>query len=190
MNRDVVVRRIVHMLLALAPIYYLFPVELTPYGIRRWVLLVVFIGAIIAFEIVRLAKGITFLGLRPHEKDQIASFVWAAAGIVLTLWLFPQEIASAAIVGMALVDPLLGELRRSGAKDPTTVSVSALAYFAISFSVLFALGPFEAVECLALASIGALLAIPSEWFEVPFVDDDFLMPVIPALGMTALSLLL
>jgi len=189
-KREVVVRRIVHMLLALAPVYYLFPVELTPFGVRRWVLLVAFIGTIIAFEIVRLARGITFLGLRPHEKNQIASFVWAAAGIVLTLWLFPQEIASAAIIGMALVDPLMGELRRSGAKDHTTVSVSALAYFAISFSVLFAVGPFEVFGCLALASIGTLLAVPSEWFEIPFVDDDFLMPVIPALGMTVLSLLL
>lgn len=190
MNREVVVRRIVHMLLALAPIYYLIPVELTPFGVRRWVLLVAFIGAIIAFEIVRLARGITFFGLRPHEKDQIASFVWAAAGIVLTLWLFPQEIASAAIIGMALVDPLMGEMRRSGAKDLMTISASALAYFAISFSVLFVVGAFEIIGCVALASIGALLAIPSEWFEVPFVDDDFLMPVIPALGMTALSLLL
>lgn len=190
MKREIVVRRIVHMLLALAPVYYLFPVELTQFGVRRWVLLVAFIGAIIAIETIRLAKGITFFGLRPHEKDQIASFVWAATGIVLTLWLFPQEIASAAIIGMALVDPLMGEMRRAGAKDRTTVSVSALAYFAISFSVLFAVGPFETVGCLALASVGALLAIPSEWFEVPYVDDDFLMPVVPAIGMTALALLL
>lgn len=190
MERQILVRRVMHALIALAPLYYLIPVELSPLGVKRWMLLIAFLGVMIAFEALRLAKGITFMGLRPHEKTQIASFVWAAAGVVLTLWLFPQEIASVALVGMALVDPLAGEMRRSGGKDIRTVSVSLLAYFALALFVLVVVGPCELLGCAALAAVGAALAIPSEWFDVPHVDDDFTMLLVPALGMTALTLLL
>lgn len=190
MSRETVIRRGVHALIALAPLYYLLPVELEPLGVRRWMLLVVFLGAIIAFESVRLARGWKFLGLRPHETRQIASFAWAAAGITATLWLFPMEIAAAALVGMALVDPIAGVLRSAGSRDAVTVSVSSLAYLALALSVLLIVGEHNFAGCLALALVGTALAIPSEWFAVPYVDDDFLMLVIPAAGMAALTLAL
>jgi len=153
-------------------------------------LLVVFMCAIIAFESVRLVKGWKFFGLRPHETGQIASFAWAAAGITATLWLFPMEIATAALVGMALVDPLAGVLRGEGIRDTITVSASSLAYLALALSVLLVAGGYDLVGCLGLALVGTALAIPSEWIEVPYVDDDFLMLVVPAAGMAALSLAL
>lgn len=189
-SREAMVRRGVHALIALAPLYYLLPVEIEPLGIRRWVLLVLFLCAIIVFESVRLAKGLKFFGLRPHETKQIASFAWAAAGITATLWLFPMEIATAALVGMALVDPLAGILRGMGTRDLVTVSSSSVSYFAIALSALLVVGGHDLLGCVALAVVGAALAIPSEWFDVPYVDDDFLMLVIPAVGMTALSLAL
>ncbi len=189
-SRETIVRRGVHALIALAPLYYLLPVEIEPLGVRRWMLLVLFLSSIIAFESVRLAKGWKLFGLRPHETRQIASFAWAAAGITATLWLFPMEIATAALVGMALVDPLAGVLRGAGTRDPVTVSSSSIAYFAIALSALLVVGDLALPGCLAVALVGTVLAIPSEWFEVPYVDDDFLMLVIPAAGMTALSLVL
>lgn len=189
-SRETIVRRGVHALIALAPLYYLLPVEIEPLGVRRWMLLVLFLSSIIAFESVRLAKGWKLFGLRPHETRQIASFAWAAAGITATLWLFPMEIATAALVGMALVDPLAGVLRGAGTRDPVTVSSSSIAYFAIALSALLVVGDLALPGCLAVALVGTVLAIPSEWFGVPYVDDDFLMLVIPAAGMTALSLVL
>lgn len=189
-SRETIVRRGVHALIALAPLYYLLPVEIEPLGVHRWMLLVLFLFSIIAFESVRLAKGWKLFGLRPHETRQIASFAWAAAGITATLWLFPMEIATAALVGMALVDPLAGVLRGAGTRDPVTVSSSSIAYFAIALSALLVVGDLALPGCLAVALVGTVLAIPSEWFEVPYVDDDFLMLVIPAAGMTALSLVL
>lgn len=189
-SRETIVRRGVHATIALAPLYYLVPVEIEPLGIRRWILLLLFLCSIIGFESVRLAKGWKFLGLRPHETKQIASFAWAAAGITATLWLFPMEIATAALVGMALVDPLAGVLREAGARDLVTVSSSSIAYFAIALAALLVVDALDLLGCLAVALVGTALAIPSEWFEVPCVDDDFLMLVIPAAGMTVLSLVL
>ncbi len=190
MSRETVVRRMAHALIALAPLYYLLPVEIEPLGVRRWMLLVLFLGAITAFESVRLAKGWKLFGLRPHETKQIASFAWAAAGIAATLWLFPMEIATAALVGMALVDPMAGVLRGAGVRDLVTVSSSSISYFAIALSALLLVGDSGLLGCVAVATVGTVLAIPSEWFDVPHVDDDFLMLVIPAVGMTALSLAL
>lgn len=189
-SREALVRRGVHALIGLAPLYYLLPVEIDPLGVRRWVLLVAFLCAIIVFESVRLAKGWKLFGLRPHETKQIASFVWAAAGITATLWLFPVEVATAALVGMALVDPLAGVLRGAGVHDRTTLSSCLLAYFVIALPALALLGDLAFLESMVVAAVGAALAIPSEWFDVPYVDDDFLMLIIPAIGMTALTLVL
>ncbi len=187
---EALVRRGVHALIGLAPLYYLLPVEIESLGVRRWVLLVGFLCAVIAFESVRLAKGWKLFGLRPHETKQIASFVWAAAGITATLWLFPVEVATAALVGMALVDPLAGTLRAAGARDRITLSSCTLAYFVIALPALGLLGDLAFLGCVAVAAVGAALAIPSEWFDVPYVDDDFLMLVVPAIGMAALTLVL
>jgi len=153
-------------------------------------LLVAFFAGVSIFEVVRLWKGVTFFGLRPHEKYQIASFAWAAAGVTLLLWLFPQDIASGALVAMALVDPLAGEMRGQKKREPVTVSVSLIAYFILFLGVSVLVGERELGVYALLAMVGSTVAIPSERYKVKYVDDDFLMLVLPALAMTGLSYLL
>lgn len=189
MEREVLVRRFVHALVALAPIYYLLPDDLPYVGLRRWVLLVLLIAGIFAFEGLRLWKKFTVLGLRPHERDRLASHAWAAAGLVIVLWVVPEkDIASAAIVGWALVDPLMGEMRGRKMRSRSVVAVSAAAYFVLALA-LFALWNMRPIaEMAALCALGAAVAIPSEYLKVRFVDDDFMMSVAPAFAMLALSL--
>jgi len=190
MEREVFVRRLVHAIVALAPVYYLLPVELPVIGVRRWVLLIVFIAAMFIFESVRIWRKYTFLGLRPHETDKLASHGWAAAGLVIVLWLFPRDIASAAIVGWALVDPLLGIMRGKKISSRTVAATCAAVYFVLAM-IMFVLWNERAVaEMAGLCLVGMAVAIPSEWVKVRYVDDDFLMSVLPAVGMLALSLLI
>jgi len=189
LKKEILVRRLVHGLLALAPIYYLIPVELPFYGIRRWVLLIVFFAAVIGFEAVRLWRGFNIFGLRPHEKDQIASFVWAAAGITLVLWVFEQDIASAAIVGMAIVDPLAGELRSAKKSDRVSIGVPLMVYFIVCLSVLLVAGSRELSAVIAMSVLGSITAIAAERPNIPSIDDDFLMTLVPALAMTLLIML-
>ncbi len=190
MEREVLVRRAVHAAVALAPIYYLFPVDLPYVGFPRWVLLVIFLSAIFAFESVRVWKKFTFLGLRPHEKDRLASHAWAAAGLVTVLWLFPHDIASAAIVGWALVDPLMGELRSKKVHAGTLWSLSAWAYFFLALA-MFALWNERPIDQFGwLSVVGMAIAIPSEYVKVRYIDDDFLMSVLPALGMLLVAVAL
>ena len=189
MKKEVVLRRGAHASMALAPLYYALPVNLPFLGIHRWSVVVAFFSAIMVFEAFRLWKGITFMGLRPHEKGQIASFAWAAAGITAVLWLCPHDIASAALIGMAFVDPLAGELRRAGVHDKVTLASTLLVYFGLCIAVLFVWDMRSAPESLLLSVVAAFLAVASERIKTPYIDDDFLMSVIPAAAMTGLALL-
>lgn len=184
MKKDVLVRRSVHGLIALAPLYFLLPDDLPVIGLRRWVLLIAFLVGIGAFDAWRRHKGLTFLGLRPHERKGIASFAWASAGITFVLWLIPQDIATAALVSMAFVDPLAGELRVKHGKKPWPVMASAIVYFALALSIMALWGDHTVVQSMLLAFVGAGVAIPSEAFKVRYMDDDFAMLVFPAIVMS------
>jgi dolichol kinase len=187
MDRGHYLRRAIHMMIALAPIYYLIPEELPYVRIPRWSGLIIFLGAAVLIEVVRLVGGITFMGLRPHEARGIASFVWAAAGITIALWVFPPDIATAALVGMAFVDPLAGELRRTRGQGTLSVAIPVLVYFVISAAILSAYGYHSWTFVAILGVIGATSAVGAERWKAPKVDDDFLMIVLPGLLMWAFS---
>ena len=184
MKKEILIRRLVHAAVAFAPLYFLLPDDLLVPGLRRWILLVIFFCSILLFEAYRLWKGFTFLGLRPHELNQIASFAWAAIGITLVLWLFPEDIATAALVGMALVDPLAGELRSKYGGRGSTMALSLLAYFVLAFSIIGLWGDRDIGGAAFLAFVGAGVAIPAEAFKAKYIDDDFAMAFFPAVLMS------
>jgi len=187
-DREILVRRISHCLIALAPLYFLIPDDLPVINVRRWVLLIIFFTAISAFDAWRRWKKITFLGLRPHEKERIASFAWAAAGITFVLWLIPKDLATATLIAMAFTDPFAGELRRVYKQTPAVIAVSLAFYFLLAFSTLAIWGDHSIGPCALIAAVGALVAIPAEAVKLPIVDDDFLMLAIPGVAMGVLAL--
>lgn len=189
-KKDVLIRRAIHGLIALAPLYYLLPDDLPIVGFRRWVLLIVFFAGIAIFEGYRLKKGVIFLGLRPHEAHHIASFVWASAGITAVLWLFPYYVATASLVSMAFVDPLAGELRSARKRESIVLTLSFGAYFVLCSASLIMCGWRGVAMSLILGLAGAIVAIPSERYKNPYVDDDFVMAVFPAAVMSWLAFML
>lgn len=188
MRKDIVLRRAVHMLIALAPLYYLIPVDVPIIGVRRWVLLICFFLAVALFESVRHLKGFSLFGLRPHEARGIASFVWAAAGITIALWFFPHEVAAVSLVGMALCDPLAGELRGRRKRNAVTIGVPVAVYFVIAASILWSFGEESASLVVIMSAVGAISAVCAERFKLPHIDDDFLMIVVPCLAMGLFSI--
>ena len=190
MMGSVALRRLVHCLVALAPLYYLLPPEMPGLPVRRWHLLIAFFLIIVAFEAIRLHRRITFLGLRPHERNSIASFAWAAAGITTALWLMPMEIATPVLIGMGLVDPLVGELRRKESSLAAQVCLPLAAYAIICFTMLSLMADKGAAPITAISTIGALLAVGAERLDLPRVDDDFLMIVVPGSLMSIIWLMM
>ncbi len=190
MERDVMVRRCAHLSVALAPVYYLIPEELPLTEAPREVLLFFFLSGVVLFDNFRLRRRIALTGLRPHECDSVASFVWAALGITIALWLFPMWIAIAVVVGMAVVDPLAGELRTARASPALSLSVPIAVYFGISAAALLLSGEFDTLVAIGLSAIGAILAVGAEAADIRCVDDDLLMIVVPGFALTALTLIL
>lgn len=180
-------RRCLHCLMALSPAYYLLPTELPALGLDRWVLLIGFIFSVSLVESVRLLKGWTFFGLRPHERNQIASFVWAAAGVTAALWLFREDVATAAIIGWAIVDPLAGELRRVRPRSAVTIIVPVMVYVAVAVPVLYLWGMMSLLSVALVSVIGATTAVIAEREKIRYIDDDFLMIVLPCLMMEIFS---
>ena len=189
MERSIVLRRLMHCLIALAPIYYLFPVELPGTPVHRWHLLIALFAVVMLFEAWRLRRGITFLGLRPHERNTIASFAWAAAGITAALWFMPMEVATPVLIGMGLIDPLVGELRRIGARRSAQIALPWLAYAIICIVSMSVMVENHEALILVASILGASLAVGAERFRIPVVDDDFLMVVVPGAVMSLLWLL-
>ena len=188
MEKEVMVRRLVHSLVALTPVYYLIPEDLPLSPLKRWHLLVLFFTAIALFESIRLWKRATFFGLRPHEKESIASFAWAAAGVTLALWLMPWEIATPVLIGMGLVDPLAGELRRAGKHRFTATVIPLVVYVVICLMSFWTFTQLTWTQIMSFSCLGSCLAVAAERWRVPYVDDDFLMIVVPGLAMSLLWL--
>ncbi len=179
-----------HLLIALAPAYFLLPEDLPYIGVDRWVVLVVFLAILSVFDFWRKTTGRTFLGLRPHEKTSTASFAWAALGIVIALWLVPKGPATAALFGVAVVDPLAGELRSRYGQKPVTVAVAAIAYVVLAYVGMTAWNELDVLGRALIAVVGACVAIPSEALKTRYVDDDFTMLVFPAAAMALVALAL
>jgi dolichol kinase len=189
-DKEVLVRRFMHCLIALAPLYFLIPDDLPVINVRRWVLLIVFFAAVSIFDTWRRLNKIPIFGLRPYEQERIASFAWAAAGITFVLWMIPKPLATAALISMAFVDPLAGVLRQAYGNKNWVLAASTAAYFVLAFSTLALWGDHAILICAVLALVGALTAIPSEAIKVKVLDDDFLMLVIPGVAMGVAAQLL
>jgi len=188
MDRALLFRRFLHCLMALSPLYFLLPTEVPVLGVGRWALLVVFIAAVLLVETTRLVMGWDFFGLRPYERNQIASFVWAAAGVTLALWLFREDVATAAIIGWALVDPLSGELRRATPRLSVSIGVPVVSYSVIAGVSLYAWDMMSVPIVLAASVVGAVVAVVAEMEKIRYVDDDFLMILVPCVVMQLFAL--
>lgn len=173
-------RRLVHVCAPLFLVYYLIPDEID--GIDKRIGLLAVLAAILAFEAVRLWRGWTFLGMREYEAGHVSAFAWASVGIAFAFLFFPLELAAPAVTGMAFTDPLIGELRCR--KSNLYPLLPLVFYFVLVLAIFVALMGWSWQVVLA-SLVGTILAIGVERNRIKNVDDDFLMIVVPLLGMAA-----
>ncbi len=184
MDREAVLRRIVHLSAPLYLVYYFLPSPLWNGGPPRELGLVAILSIVLIVEALRLYIGFRVPGLRGYEDKRISAGAWAAIGMVFAMLFFPLSLAAPAIAGMAFIDPLISKLR------PTRWYPWAplLAHFILTLSVLLLF--FEpSPRTLLAATIASPLAVGAEALRCQRVDDDFLMVVVPLLGMAAVMLL-
>ncbi len=182
-DRRRLIRRGFHTLSSLFVIYWWLPPYIDPLQLTRQQVAVLGLSLLAAFEAYRIHRGWQFLGLRDYEKTHIAGYFWGASGYVLALLFFDQRFAMITILGTTLGDPVLGELRQTRFKQAAPAAgfavwcaVAAACILVVPLSTPWALVP-----------VGAALAVIAEGAKQPYIDDNFLMNIVPLLAFTALA---
>jgi dolichol kinase len=175
-------RRAFHMCAPLFLLYYLIPGEVWLIGVRKELCLLVLLLLLLVSEAVRLHSGRTFFGLREYEGRQLSAYTWAGIGMTMALILFPMAFVICAVVGMGWTDPLIGELRQKWKKAYPALPI--LVYFTITISCLRIFSDISLWSQFFLAGIATAVALLSERPALKYVDDDFLMLMVPLLVMT------
>jgi hypothetical protein len=185
---DRLFRRGLHLITALGLVYYLLPATVLP-GLSRALLLLLVYAVVVALELFRLGGLLEMPGLRPHEVGRPASYLYFATAVVAVLLLVPEPFAAAAILGTALVDPLIGELKGSGRWRSLYPIAPVGLYVGLALPCLVLLGREGGALALPLSAAAALVAVAVESPKHRHLDDDLLMTVLPALTLWGLAAL-
>ncbi len=171
-------RRIFHTSAASFLSYYLLPNQ--PWiNLVKIIIPLCILGGISIIEYLRLQsilKNEEFFGLRAYEQKRPAGYLYFGFALVLLLLFFPQQIAIPCILCACFTDPIMGEARyRYGKKHAVRIG------FLISF-LFFILIWYTAnlLIMIGIAVIGAGGAVLGESLKNRYIDDDFLIQIVPA----------
>jgi hypothetical protein len=179
-------RRILHGLGAGVLVYSYLPTRFFVVAPKLWVLLAA-LAAVLAAEALRHAGLLDLPTIRGYEERGVGSYTFYAIALVLAVVLFPFPIAAAVVLGTAFVDPVAGELRRPGRWRGAYPVVPAFVYVGLAVAGLAALGGWPYVDAVGLAALAAPIALAAEWPTIPWVDDDLVMTLAPALALYAVG---
>ncbi len=174
------VRRIVHAMVWVCLVYYFLPDRLL--GFSKDILLLALLGIILVIEAIRLYKGYRWFGMREYEEKRIAAYAWASIAASLSLLFFPMHLVAVCLVGMGIVDPMIGELQHY--KPALYPIVPSITWFICSLTFLTYLTAYSLPFIIIISGVGMLSAVAIEYPDL-WVDDDFLMVILPLITMRA-----
>jgi hypothetical protein len=175
-------RRIIHCLGALVLLYYLIPTGFFVVLAKPYVLLAA-VGAAILLEVLRHFAGLQLPTIRPYEEHRVASFVFYAVALAGSILLFPLPIAAAVVLGVALVDPLVGELRLREPRGAATWAIPLATYAVLAVIGMAVIGGWPVLPAVSLGVLAAILGVAAERPKIPWVDDDLAMAFVPGVAL-------
>ncbi|HHT74541.1 MAG TPA: hypothetical protein PKX52_06525 [Methanomassiliicoccaceae archaeon] len=184
MDREAVLRRAIHLSAPLYLVYYFLPSPLWSGGPPREVGLLAVLLIVLLVEALRLVIGFHVPGLRGYEATRMSAGAWAAIGLAFVMLFFPLSLVAPVVVGMALIDPLISVLRRT----PWYPWIPLVAHFILVLATLLVFYA-PSVQVLGAAALASPLAVGVEALRSKRVDDDFLMVVVPLIGMSIVMML-
>lgn len=185
-------RRLIHLLTTGVPLAYLY---LIPDRVRFSILMAVLVSFCLIIDRLRVnprwrLKAIfeRLFGsqLRPHELDgALTGASWSGLGMLITVVVFPREIAIAALFVLTIGDPLAGLIgeRMGGYK------FNGKSIFAAGLGALASLGFMLLVPGLnhVVAAVGAVAGMTAEVLPLP-VNDNLRIPFTSGLAMLMLRM--
>ena len=171
-------RRVFHTFAASFLFYYLLPDE-EWINLGKIVLPIIIVLCMVVVEYRRIRGDLDhqrFFGLRNYEKKRPASYLYFGVAVLLLFLLFPQQIAIPCILCASFTDPIIGESRYYLGKKWA---------YAIGFiiSVFFFLVTWYRADwwiLILVSLLGATGAVIGEAKKLKFVDDDFMIQMLPA----------
>ena len=171
-------RRVFHAFGASFIFYYMLPDVDWINLLKFWVPPIV-VAIAITLEVLRLKGKISgdhFFGLRMYEQNRIGSYLFFAVAVLILLRFFPQQIAIPCILCACLADPIMGELRhRFGKKEVYIVGFLVCLLF---FMVTWYKADIRLMVLVAV--VGAFGAVVGETKKFWWLDDDFMIQMVPA----------
>jgi len=169
-------------------LYYVIPENFFLIAPKADILLAA-LAAVFVLEALRHAAGLELPTVRPYEERRVASFVFYALALVIAVLVFPEPIGAAVALGTAIVDPVAGELRRGNRSGLLTVGTPLVVYWCLATTGLAGVGHWPFWDSAALAVVAAPIAVAAERPKWPWVDDDLVMTILPALFLYAAGVL-
>lgn len=173
-------RRVFHAFGASFLFYYLLPDNVDWIGfLKNWVPPVL-VFVVIILEILRLKGKISsdhFFGLRMYEKKRVGSYVFFAVGVLILIRFFPQQIAIPCILCACLGDPIIGEIRNRY----ETKYVYILGFLVCMFFFMVSWIKADVYLMLIVSVVGGLGAVIGETQKFWWLDDDFMIQILPAI---------
>jgi hypothetical protein len=175
-----VLRRLVHISAPVYLVYYILPDPVFPGFLDKQPGLFLFLALILVIEALRLYFSPHIIGMRDYENYRISAAAWTAMALTIALAFFPIQIVLPVVLGMGWIDPLMGEMRRH--KSRLYPQVPIVLYFVLMIVPLvyyFGLTPLVIFGSFAATFLGIMSEIKKNWY----IDDDFLMIIVPLLGL-------
>lgn len=169
-------RRLVHISMLIWPwLYQQYGVTVGGwFNVTAKEALLIILAVVFLLELLRLNFGLVILGQRSHEVRRLSTLAWTAMAVVLVLIIAPITFAYPLIISCGLVDPLLGELRHHKVAKTLIIFLGLISLGLIwaGFSFYF---HFSWWWILLMPPI----TLASEWPNFKWIDDNFLMLVVP-----------
>jgi dolichol kinase len=172
-------RRVFHTFAASFLFYYLLPDE-EWINVIKIIVPIIIVFCMVVIEYRRLRGSLDhqrFFGLRSYEKKRPASYLYFGIAVLLLFLLFPQQIAIPCILCASFTDPIIGETRyHLGKKKAYTIGfIISLLFFLITWYRA------DWWILILVSLVGAAGALIGETKKTRFVDDDFMIQMLPAL---------
>ena len=184
-------RRFTHVSMTVIPfIYYLYGQDVADiFSIEAKQLVSIVCILIILTEILRLRFGIVIFGQREYEAEQISALAWGGLAVSLALLLAPGEgdgleagvYGIPLIVGLTLVDPVMGEIKRTKQDLRMAIYVGLVVSYFVWLGCHFWLGT-DIVAAILLAPLTVLGELP----KTKDIDDNATMILFPLTGLMLL----
>ncbi len=186
-------RRLTHVSMAAIPyLYYVHGDSISSYfslQAREFVSAICIL--ILVIEAFRIRTGIVIIGQREYESSQISALAWGTLAVALALLIAPIEepfgrmqagiYGTPIILGMTLVDPVMGEIKRTKHDLRAAVIAGLVISYSVWLGCHFLIGT-DLIVAILLAPLTVLGEIPT----TKIIDDNATMVLLPLGGLVLL----